>query len=262
MVNHDAQPEQPSTTVDPRVESLLSAAAAPPEPGPLPGEEAALACFRDLCQEPADPAFPAPRHRLERRPTPLRPARVLTAAAVGAGVLMAGGVAAAAGVLPGQAQDHARTWLDKVGVSVPSAEGRTSGQAGRGDAAADERETPAGPVVLPPRIPPDHAVHADGADRRGAAVVGLPLEAGKGVRVSDLARDLDGAVTDKGARLSELASEGRSELGRRHAGQGLDPAERRPAQEGAGSTGDSARDAAEDQGEGNEDPGAGSDGSR
>jgi hypothetical protein len=99
--------------LDPRVRKLLAAAAVPEEaPGPLPGENEALAAFR------------APPQRTSRIAT-LRPrvsARAAVAAAISTGVLLTGIGAAAAGVLPGAAQQTVSSWLDSVGVSVPSGE--------------------------------------------------------------------------------------------------------------------------------------------
>ncbi len=94
------------------VASLLRAAAAPSEPGPQPGEEAALAAFR------------ATRQTIGR--TRMRSTRMkaVLAASVSAGVLLTGGVAAAAtGSLPGPAQDV----LSRVGLHAQG-----------GDHAADE----------------------------------------------------------------------------------------------------------------------------
>ena len=95
---------------DARVTAVLSAAAAPVEPGPLPGEEAALA------------AFGAVHHRSGRkRMRSLVPFKTGLAAAVGAGVLFTGGVAAAAttGSLPDPAQSAMQTVLGGMGITVP-----------------------------------------------------------------------------------------------------------------------------------------------
>lgn len=78
---------------DEPVASLLRAAAAPSEPGPQPGEEAALAAFR------------ATHQTLGRNPMRSTRMKAAFAAAVSAGVLLTGGIAAAAtGTLPGAAQ--------------------------------------------------------------------------------------------------------------------------------------------------------------
>lgn len=103
---------------DEPVASALRAAAAPSEPGPQPGEEAALTAFR------------ATHQTLGR--TPMRSTRMKAAfaAAVSAGVLLTGGIAAAAmtGTLPGAAHvgvspdhagggEHANDHADTRGVS-------------------------------------------------------------------------------------------------------------------------------------------------
>jgi hypothetical protein len=107
---------------DQRVLELLAVAAAPDEPGPVPGEAAALSAFRA-----AHPVRPDSRALRPRRTA----ARTLAAAAVGAGVLLTGGMAAAAtGSLPAQAQQQAHTILARVGVSVPSGPAQHTGQHG------------------------------------------------------------------------------------------------------------------------------------
>jgi hypothetical protein len=115
--------------LDPRVRALLAAASAPDDTaGPLPGEDEALTAFR---------TSPQPTRRM----TTLRP-RVSTKAAVAAaittGVLVAGVGAAAAGVLPGAAQQTVSSWLDSVGVSVPEGEGADED----GDLSGSSEEAP------------------------------------------------------------------------------------------------------------------------
>ena len=61
-------------------------------------------------------------------PSSLPSVRALVAAGLGTGVIVASGVgAAAAGALPGAAQDTARSWLSTVGVDVPGANERAAG---------------------------------------------------------------------------------------------------------------------------------------
>lgn len=95
---------------DARVAAVLSAAAAPVEPGPLPGEDAALAAFGAVHRRPG-----------RKRMRSLVPFKTGLAAAVGAGVLFTGGVAAAAttGSLPDPAQQTVQTALAHVGITVP-----------------------------------------------------------------------------------------------------------------------------------------------
>ena len=95
---------------DPRVRELLDAAAAPVETTrPLPGEDEALAAFRASRQGAA-----------KNSRFSLGSAKAAVAAAIGTSVLVTGGVsAAAAGVLPGAAQQTVSTLLKSVGISVP-----------------------------------------------------------------------------------------------------------------------------------------------
>ena len=89
---------------DSRVALVLTAAAAPTEPGQQPGEAAALAAFRG--------AVPTPTRRIRMLPS-LKAAAI---AATATGALLTGGIAAAStGALPGAAQDTARNALAKVG---------------------------------------------------------------------------------------------------------------------------------------------------
>src|SRR5512139_101440 len=166
----DAAPER-------RVASLLQAAAAPTEPGPLPGEADALAAFR-ASQSAA------------RRPTmlsSLTSVKVTLAAAL-SGLLLTGGIgaAAAAGSLPGAAQDTASEWLGKVGVTVPGADDHSAGHADVRGSSTDEADD------------------AEGTTEHTSQ--------GKGVVVPELAKsDLEGK--ERGAAVSEYASHGKSQAG-------------------------------------------------
>jgi hypothetical protein len=183
------------------VVSLLRAAAAPTEPGPQPGEQAALAAFR---------ATASPRRFSMHS---LVPVKAALAAAVTGGVLLTGGVAAAAtGTLPGAAQDTARTILSHVGVSVPGADGSSAGHAdqrgtsgstegttqGTGDeqAATDQQGT-------------DEQAQGDGSQ-------------GKGAVISQLAKGQYATGHDRGAAVSEAASGGKSQAGDAHGKAGQD----------------------------------------
>jgi len=174
---------------DERVTSLLEAASAPTEPGPVRGELEALAAFR---------ASHAPTSRKSPVSALLTSARVTVGAAVGALLLTGGvGAAAASGSLPGAAQDTASEWLSKVGVSVPSARDRSKPHGDRRDDSG-EAEAPAGTA-------PDS----------------------RGEEISGLARDSGASGADKGAAISGLASDGRSRAGERgvsrgHAGRAHD----------------------------------------
>jgi hypothetical protein len=173
-LDHDAAP-------DGRVTSLLEAASAPIEPGPVLGELEALAAFR---------ASHSPTSRRSSVLSFLTTARVTVGAALGALVLTGGvGAAAAAGSLPGAAQDTASEWLSKVGVTVPAAGDRAKHD-GRSDDSG-EAEAPA-----------------------------ESTQGGHGETVSGTARDTEKTGVDKGAAISGLASEGRSRAGERGASRG------------------------------------------
>src|SRR5919106_432166 len=162
--------------LEPRVRRLLDAAAAPVETtGPLRGEEEALAAFRASPQ----------RIKRTSRLSPLVSARAAVASAIGTGVLLTGGVgAAAAGVLPGAAQETVSTWLETVGISVPAGEraDENGDRRGRSEQTRDEE------AELPPAA--DH-----------------------GKRVSDTAKDSTAEGADKGKEIAEEASDGRVESG-------------------------------------------------
>lgn len=197
------------TEQDPRVQALLAAAAAPTESGPLPGEQEALAAFREVNS----------RRRFSMRS--LSPVRAAVAAGLGAGVLLAAGVGgAAAGVLPGAAQDTAKTWLDTVGVEVPGPNAHSAGHADeRGKSAdagapdedaADETAEPTGTEAEDTTEPADTTEESTEKE--------LPEASEHGQTVSETARTTDAEGADKGAEISGLASEGKSTEGRAHAG--------------------------------------------
>lgn len=165
------------------VESLLCAAAAPTEPGPQPGEEAALAAFRATVRSPGRTSMHS-----------LTPVKAALAAAVTGGVLLTGGVAAAAtGALPGAAQDTARDMLAHVGVSVPGAAEQSAGHAdqrGQADATGGDRAK-------------------GGQDQEHA---GDPSN-GKGAAVSEMAHNTPTGSVEHGATVSGFASGGKSKAG-------------------------------------------------
>ena len=196
MPTHHSRPDH--TAADHRIELLLAAAAAPTEAGRQPGEAAAVAAFRQT----VGVSGVAPSRATWRTGI---------VAAFSALLVLGGGVttAAVSGSLPDPAQDTAQSWLEQVGVAVPGG--------GRGatvpvDASEDDR---AGNGETPKTD--DRAQPADGpagsheADRPGAA--------GKGGEVSRTARDPEVHGQDKGAAVSELASDGRSRAGQ-HGGAG------------------------------------------
>ena len=168
-----------------RVAAVLSAAAAPTEHGPVPGEEAAMAAFRAARQTESSRRF-----RMFRHVSPLKAAG---AAALGTGVLLVGGIApVASGMLPGAAQETAREMLSRFGVTVPGPDEHSSGHADQRGKSADAK---------------------DAAGTGGDASETATDKQGKGDAVSDLARNTDATGADKGAEISEHASEGRSHAG-------------------------------------------------
>lgn len=180
-----AQPPTPEE----RVAALLAAADAPTGHGPMPGEPAALAAFR--AANPTTSPRPSRRSRMLSPPTPFKTA---AAAALGAGVLVTGSVAAAAtGSLPGAAQDTASNMLAHVGVTVPGADEHSAGH-------ADE--------------PGSTSQTTDGAGDASGSEAG---DAGKGDEVSKMATTTDLTGVDKGAAISTLASGGKSQAGADHA---------------------------------------------
>jgi hypothetical protein len=198
---------------DPRVRALLAAAAAPTEPGPVPGEQEALAAFRE-----------AHSRRRFSMPSSLTPVRAAVAAGLGAGVLLAAGVgAAAAGALPGAAQDTARTWLDTVGVEVPGPDAHSAGHADRRGRSADAGAA-GGDATGTTETDTDESVEPAGTQdvAEETAEVStekeLPEASEHGRTVSETARSTDAEGAAKGAEISGLASDGRSTEGRAHAG--------------------------------------------
>jgi hypothetical protein len=186
-----------------QVAALLSAAAAPTEHGPVPGEEAAMAAFRAAHQTAS-----SRRSRMFRHPRPLK---IAAAAAMGTGVLLAGGLApVASGSLPGAAQETAREMLSRFGVTVPGPDEHSSGHTdGRGKS-AEARE----------------AAGSEGSKDEAAD------NQGKGDEVSELARNTDATGADKGAAVSGYASQGRS-----HAGENGDDGSSGPPDSAGGSAG-------------------------
>ena len=172
LTKHARKDQEPVT--DPRLASLLDAAAAPAEPGPAAGEAAALAAFRSSSVR-SDGRF--------RMHTPTTPLKSLAVAAAGAGLLLSGGIAAAnAGALPGAAQDKAQDVLENIGIVVPGANEHSDGHAdtrGRSDEAppADDQ--------------------AGGADPESANT--------HGKTVSEVARSDEFEGSEKGEAVSEAA---------------------------------------------------------
>ncbi len=185
------------------VASLLRAAAAPSEPGPLPGEDAALAAFR------------ATRHTTGRKPVRSTKMKTVFAAAVSAGVLLTGGVAAAAvtGNITMPGHNHLPTQAENGNVpsEVPS------------DAATDAAESDAqqtGDTEAPDPQATDSSTgdNATTEDTESAdpTAQGKPEDAGThGTDVSSVAKDKSKVGDDghHGSAVSGVASNGKSQAG-------------------------------------------------
>lgn len=187
--------------LDERVASLLAAAAAPTETGPVPGEEQVLAAFR-ASQETSRRSFVR---------SPLTPAKTALAAAVGATVLLTGGVAAAAtGSLPGAAQETASEMLTKVGITVPGPDEASAGHADqRGGSASDEDENEAEDEETSETEETPEVVTEPSGEESGDSQ-------GKGEVVSEMAKSDETTGVEKGAAVSGYASDGKSKAGVNH----------------------------------------------
>ncbi|MGH3506105.1 MAG: hypothetical protein ACRDO2_02740 [Nocardioidaceae bacterium] len=214
---------------NPRVAALLAAAAAPSEPGPLPGEDDALTAYRAAGPRSGRACVRVARAR----------ARTALAATIGAGLLVTGGFGAAmAGTLPGTAQRTAHDMLATVGVDVPD----TDDHAGTHP---DERGQSGD------RQPADVGSTDTGSTDPGSADVGSAgtQPADRGSEVTGLARDTESIGVDKGAEISGLASGGRSQAGEQGAARppGAERAPDRLAATEAGTTGGRADATADPQ---------------
>lgn len=183
MTKHRARTSD-EPALDPRVREIFAAAAAPVETtSPLSGEEAALAAFRTSTR------------RTSKSPmlSALVSAKTAVAAAIGAGVMLTGGVgAAAAGILPGAAQQTASTVLETVGISVPAGDGADNN--GR-----------------PEQTPGDRA--DENANPRGSEEAEVPPAADHGKRVSETAKNSTADGAHKGRDIARVASDGRAKSG-------------------------------------------------
>lgn len=206
------------TALDEHVSALLSAAAAPSEPGPLPGEGAALAAYR---------ASLTPTRRRSMISSFLS-ARTGLVAAVGAGVLLTGGVTtAAAGGLPGAAQDTASQMLERIGFEVPGAAEASNGNAdtpGKSDTAlADEPADSTDDDAPATDTEAAETEVATGADDDGTTTGSDGVTgSGKGEEISGLATSTEAEGAEKGALISQVASDGKRQSGADHGDAGDD----------------------------------------
>jgi hypothetical protein len=169
-----------------RVRALLAAAGAPAEPGPVHGESEALEAFRA--------AHP---HERTRMLSTMSPTKVALATSATIALVLAGAFsAAAAGALPGAAQDTAHDVLAKIGVTVPGPNEASDGHPdNRGSSGQDDAEETTSPEETTDTTETDED------------------SLGKGAEISELAKTTDATGVDKGAEISTAASGGKSQAG-------------------------------------------------
>ena len=202
------------------VARVLQAATRPPDPAELAGEVEAVALIVSALQARPAPADVLPRRRRGGRAT----GRLVAALGCAGGLTLTSGLAAA-GALPGFAQDAAATVLHRVGVDVPSSHHHAPAVADAG--AADQTSgTPA------------DAARADGNDERprspekrtsgrqpapGSAPAPAAGER-HGAEVADEAQDAEPGP-GHGDAVCDVASDDRCRAGDRRASdrQGSDP---------------------------------------
>lgn len=151
-----------------RLAAMLEAMRAPASPAELAGEAAAVHAFRA-----ATTARPLPRSRRRR----LAAAAAAITASLGLGTGLA-----AAGALPGPAQDFASSALDTVGVHVPDSHGHTPGGVPPTSTPPHETpptSTPVGPPITPPGLDPTFNPGQSG-DEHGSAPETTPPTAPPG----------------------------------------------------------------------------------
>jgi hypothetical protein len=148
----------------------------------------------------------------------LTPVRAAVAAGLGAGVLLAAGVGgAAAGVLPGAAQDTARTWLETVGVEVPGADAHSAGHAHQRGSSADEADAADEESTETDRESTETESTETESTETESTETELPEASEHGQTVSGTARETEAEGADKGAEVAATASEGRSTAGKANA---------------------------------------------
>ena len=168
------------------VDQVLRAAAAPPSPAELAGEASAVSMFRGAIPAASQPGRPS-RRRLASR------AGLVAAGAFG--LFSVGSAAAATGALPDTAQDAAHTALTKVGVDVPRGKGTAT-------APGQVKKTTGTKAAKPAKT--------KGSDS------GSTASNGKGATISSIAHDPSLSGAEKGAAVSNAASEGKSHAGEEH----------------------------------------------
>ena len=156
LLESPSNPEAHGSAAFPRLEALLSAAAAA-ETGPQPGEAVVLDAFRELVIAPAGVTSLA-----ARRTSKMARQRMYALVAATSGVMLLGtGVAAAkTGSLPGAAQSTAKTVLGVLGVHVPGPNAHSNGHADQRGKSGDHSNAPASPAApSAPDTPDTPSVH-------------------------------------------------------------------------------------------------------
>lgn len=158
---------------------VIYALTRPATPAELAGESRAVAGIAATVT-----SSPSPPYRRSTMVSTLRSAKGIGVAAVAGALSLFGGLAAA-GALPGAAQQAASDALAKIGISVPSPD----------DHAGDHPATRGGSTDAP------------------GTPTGQPSDTTKGSDIADTARTTDATGVDKGAEISTKASGGNSQAG-------------------------------------------------
>jgi hypothetical protein len=230
----------------------LRSAAAAPTPEELAGEREAVATVAAAVRSHQVPLV----RRSARRSSVhsmLRKSKVTVLVLSGAFVAMTG--LAAAGTLPGAAQDVAHDMLAQVGISVPGANShagahpdtRGSSSNTTGSEVSDTARTTTATGVDKGALISNIA--SGGASQAGAQ--GAP-DSTKGSVISDIARTTTATGVDKGAEISTAASDGKSQAGQ-NGGSSQASAPVPAPNDGGTGTADTASGGASDTGTGTAD---------
>jgi len=179
-------------SVPPAITWLLAAAAAPPAPAELAGERAAVVSYT---------AAVAPTQPRIARLRSLRASKAALAAVAAVSLVGISGAAAATGTLPEKAQDVARTSLTKVGIDVPKGKGKGLTTA-PGQLKKDLVDGSSTTVDEPSAGKPSRPVDKEN-----------PPSTTKGATISSIAKDPALTGAEKGAAVSDAASDGKSRSG-------------------------------------------------
>ncbi len=145
----------------------------------------------------------------------------IVAITAGCATLLGGGVATAAGALPGSASTTAAVHTDKAGVSVKGPDAHSAGHA---DIRGKSATTPKGKPATTPKGKPAPTTEVDEPRAEGPESETPETDepesdaprtsVGHGPAVSELARTTTAKGADKGAEISTFASGGKSRAGK------------------------------------------------